>query len=93
MSYTPVQIKCKVLLKGSTLKSLSLKAGLSSHACSVALVKPFPSAEEAIANFLGITAQELWPDRFDAEGNRKHSRLFKYKEKIQFRQCLKRIAA
>ena len=78
MRYTAVQIKCKILLKGMTLKSLSLKAGLSARACSVALIKPFPAAEEAIAEFLGIPARQLWPSRFNADGICKFFLLFKY---------------
>lgn len=93
MRYTAVQIKCKILLKGMTLKSLSLKAGLSARACSVALIKPFPAAEEAIAEFLGIPAQQLWPSRFNADGSRKCSRLSKYKGIRIFRQCQKSKAA
>ena len=93
MHWTPVQIKCAVLLKGKTLASLSLKAGLCADACSKAIRVPFPSAEEAIAEFLSIPACELWPDRFNDDGSRKTSRPFKYKGNRQFRQCLKRNSA
>lgn len=87
MHWTPVQIKCAVLLKGKTLASVSLKAGLCADACSKAIRVPFPSAEEAIAEFLGIPACELWPERFNDDGSRKNSRLNKYKRIRSFRQC------
>lgn len=93
MNWTPVQIKCAVLLKGKTLASLSLKAGLCADACSKAIHVPFPAGEEAIAEFLDIPACELWPDRFNADGSRKNSRLHKYIESRRSRQCLKRDAA
>ncbi len=93
MHWTPIQIKCAILLKGSTLRSVALKAGLSVHACSVALKKPFPAAEEAIAEFLGIPASELFSERFNADGKRKISRLDKYTRIRVRRQGLKRHAA
>lgn len=70
MDIRAVRIKCMILRKGMTLKSLSLKAGLSSRACSKALTAPFPAAEEAIAEFLGIPARQLWPNRFNTDGSR-----------------------
>lgn len=87
MDIRAVRIKCMILRKGMTLKSLSLKAGLSSRACSKALTAPFPAAEEAIAAFLGIPARQLWPNRFNADGSRKCSRLSKYNGIRIFRQC------
>lgn len=93
MYWTPVQIKCAILLKGKTLASLSLKAGLCADACSKAIRVPFPSAEEAIAEFLGIPARQLWPDRFNDDGSRKNSRLHKYKGIRSFGQRQKNKAA
>lgn len=93
MHWTPVQIKCAVLLKGKTLASLSLKAGLCADACSKAIRVPFPSAEEAIAEFLGIPARQLWPDRFNDDGSRKNSRPNKYKRIRAFGQRQKKDVA
>lgn len=93
MSWTPTQIKCAVLLKGATLRSLSLKAGLCIEACSQAIRVPFPAGEEAISKFLGIPACELWPDRFNEDGSRKTSRRNKYTKIHVRRQGLKRHAA
>ncbi len=87
MDIRAVRIKCMILRKGMTLKSLSLKAGLSSRACSKALTAPFPAAEEAIAEFLGVPAQKLWPSRFNTDGSRKRSRHNQYKGIRIFRQC------
>ena len=93
MNWTPIQIKCAILLKGATLRSLSLKAGLCMEACSKAIHVPFPAGEEAIAEFLDIPACELWPDRFNADGSRKNSRLSKYRGIRAFRQCQNDTAA
>ncbi len=93
MDIRAVRIKCMILRKGMTLKSLSLKAGLSSRACSKALTAPFPAAEEAISEFLGIHACQLWPSRFNADGSRKNSRLNKYKRIRSFGQRQKNKAA
>lgn len=86
MDVRAVRIKCMILRKGMTLKSLSLKAGLSSRACSKALTTPFPAAEKVIAEFLDIPVQKLWPHRFNADGSRKSSRLSKYTGIRIFRQ-------
>lgn len=91
--WTPLRIKCAILMKGASLKSVSLKANLCARACSVALKSPFPAGEDAISHFLGIPARELWPNRFNADGSRKNSRLFKYSRKNSRQQCQKRTAA
>lgn len=56
-------IAAEVKRRGSSLKRLSVEAGLSESACRVALRIPFPSAEQAIANFLRLPLHVLWPDR------------------------------
>lgn len=55
-------------MKGRTLSSLSLEAGLNKNACALALSVPWPRAEAAIAKFLGLQPREIWPDRYDASG-------------------------
>lgn len=57
------EIKAEIGRRGSTLLSISLAAGLDPSACRVALYRPLPGGEKAIAEFLGVTRAELWPDR------------------------------
>jgi Ner family transcriptional regulator len=57
-------IMAEIRRRKSSLRQLSLEAGLSPSACSKAFTQSFPAAEVAIAQFLGLTVQELWPDRY-----------------------------
>lgn len=60
------EIMAEVRRRGTTLKAVALNAGLAKDGCSVALIRPFPAAEAAIAEFLNVPAAELWPDRYPA---------------------------
>lgn len=57
-------IMAEVRRRGSNLRQLALEAGLSESACRKALAVPLPAGEAAIADFLGVTVHELWPDRY-----------------------------
>lgn len=63
-------IKAMVWRRGTTLRQISLQAGLNIHAASEALRKPFPAANTAIADFLGKSLNDLWPCWYDQHGNR-----------------------
>lgn len=52
-----------------TLRRLSLARGLSAGAVGVALKKPWPRVERIIAEELGREPQEIWPSRYDRDGN------------------------
>ena len=67
-------IKAAIRRRGTTLKRLALDAGLWESATRVALCVPCFRAEQAIAAFIGIPAQELWPDRYDPDGTPLHPR-------------------
>jgi len=66
-------IKAEIHRRGQTLTRLALAAGLDPSACRSALMRPSPGGEAAISAFLGIPPQILWPDRYDASGNRRPS--------------------
>lgn len=57
-------IMAEIRRRGSSLRQIAVEAGLSPSACSKAFTQTFPAAEVAIAQFLGLTVQELWPDRY-----------------------------
>lgn len=67
----PEDIKAAVRKKGVTLTSLALKNGLDPSACRAALKRPYGRAEKAISSLLGVPLHRLWPDRYDATGQRK----------------------
>lgn len=58
------EIRARIYRKGKTLTEVALDAGLSESACRAALIRPLPSGEAAIAEFLDTTVQELWPERY-----------------------------
>lgn len=57
-------IMAEVRRRGSNLRQVALAADLSESACRKALSVPLPAGEAAISAFLGVTVQELWPDRY-----------------------------
>lgn len=69
----PEDIKAEIRKRGGTLGSVARNAGLADVSGRVAFHLPVPSANRAIAEFIGVPVSELWPQWFDAEGNRKPS--------------------
>jgi Ner family transcriptional regulator len=65
-----VWIWVQLRLRGTSLRRLAAENGVSQQAMSHALVSPSSHLEEVIAQALGLTAQQLFPERFDALGNR-----------------------
>ncbi|MDX2094330.1 MAG: helix-turn-helix domain-containing protein [Alphaproteobacteria bacterium] len=63
-------IKAAVRKRGKTLIDIGLEAGLHRTAGSHALRAPFPSAQIAIANFLGLSVHDIWPLWYDQSGQR-----------------------
>lgn len=57
-------IKAELIKRGSSLAQAALIRGLSESACRVALNKPFPSGEKAIAEELGVDVKEIFPERY-----------------------------
>jgi len=63
-------VKAAVRKRGKTLVDIALEAGLHPTAASAALKAPFPSAQAAIANFLGLPLNAIWPLWYDENGQR-----------------------
>ena len=61
-------IKFQLRVRGSSLSALARELGVSRHAPRLALVKPYPKMERAIADKLGLKPMELWPERYDETG-------------------------
>lgn len=59
-------IKAEVQRRGESLTGLAIGAGLEESACRVALVRRNTRGEKAIAAFLGIPVEDLWPERYKA---------------------------
>lgn len=58
------KIKIELLKRGSNLTKAALDNDLSSGACRTALVMPFPAGERALAKALGVSVEELFPERY-----------------------------
>ena len=69
----PEDIKAEVRKRSANLAIIARSVGLSDAACRVAFFKPIPAANRAIADFIGEPVNALWPEWFDADGNRKSS--------------------
>lgn len=70
----PEDIKAAVRKRGKTLTQIGLDAGLAKSTCRVALQKPIPSANRAIAKFLGQAVHVLWPEWYEPNGARRHAK-------------------
>lgn len=64
----PEDIKAAVRKTGTTMSALSRAAGLSVGAAKRALDVPWPRAEAIIAARLCLRPQDIWPSRYDRNG-------------------------
>ena len=60
----PRRIVAEVHVKGTTLRALSLAAGLSQDSVKNALYRACPKYERIIANAIGVAPEEIWPSRY-----------------------------
>lgn len=65
-----VWIPSQLRLLGTSLRRLAAEEGVSPQAMSNALNLSSSHLETVIAAALGLTAQQMFPERFDAAGNR-----------------------
>lgn len=68
MTWHPADILAAIRRQGSTLSQIAEAANLHPRHLSLALREPHYRAEQAIAAFLDIPAQTIWPSRYDADG-------------------------
>ncbi len=61
-------IKYQLELAGYSLSSLARELGVSRHAPKLALDRPYPRMERAIAEKIGIAPHEIWTERYDENG-------------------------
>ena len=65
-------IKAAVRKRGVSLEELSLSNGLEKRACASSLCRPHFAAELVIAEFLGVSPRQIWPQRFLPDGTYRH---------------------
>ena len=64
----PEDIKAAIRKTGLTLTALAHRNRLSESAMRKTLLRPSPRVQLIIANHLGLSPVEIWPDRYDAAG-------------------------
>ena len=65
----PEDVKAALHKSGHTLSGLSQDNDYHHSAAGKALRVPWPAVERLIAGALGKEPREIWPSRYDAEGN------------------------
>lgn len=66
----PEDIKAEVRKTGLTLAELARRNGMAGGTGGRALYEPCPRMNRAIAGHLGKSVHDLWPEWFDANGER-----------------------
>lgn len=61
-------IKAALRARGSSLSAVAREMGLTRSTVHCVQYHRYPSVEAAIAKLLDVTPQELWPDRYHADG-------------------------
>jgi len=61
-------VLAEVRKRGSTLAAIAAAKGLARQTMYWAFIRPNLRANHAIAEFLGVSLNELWPQWFDADG-------------------------
>jgi Ner family transcriptional regulator len=69
-----IWVKAQLEILGKSFASIAREHGWHRNAVSSAMMVPLAAQERAIAEALGTTAEELFPERYDAEtGVRLHA--------------------
>jgi Ner family transcriptional regulator len=84
----PEDVKAAVRKKGSTLAAIGRHHGMSRQAIALTLVRPSQQGEDAIARFLGVKAQVIWPSRYNRDGSRRRPQPAEnYQRERRFTEC------
>lgn len=57
------RVVAELKMRGTNLRQVSLANGYSRNAASNACSKPYPKLEAIIAKALGLTPEQIWPER------------------------------
>lgn len=61
-------LKYQLCIQNITFREIALAAGVKSQTLSKVRHMPYPKMERVLAAALGLSAQELFPERYDADG-------------------------
>ena len=65
----PADVLAALKKRGHSLAGLSVANGYHPTAAGKALKQPWPAMERLMAAAIGVAPQEIWPSRYDREGN------------------------
>jgi Ner family transcriptional regulator len=65
----PADVLAALKKRGHNLAGLSVANGYHPTAAGKALRQPWPAIERLIATAIGVPPQQIWPSRYDSEGN------------------------
>lgn len=60
--------------RGTTITRVARELGMCDSYLNQATFKPYPKAEQILAQFLGMNPQDIWPSRYNADGTPKSGR-------------------
>src|SRR6476620_8974855 len=70
----PADVLAALKKRGHNLAGLSATNGYHPTAAGKALKQPWPAMEQLLAAAIGVTPQEIWPSRYDGQGNPRTNR-------------------
>jgi Ner family transcriptional regulator len=62
------KIRAAILEKGKSQAALAREAGYSESCVRNAILRPLPSGERIVSDFLGVPVQQIWPSRYFPDG-------------------------
>ncbi len=68
-NWHPADILAALKKRGHSLAGLSVANGYHPTAAGKALKQPWPAIERLLAEAIGVAPQDIWPSRYDGEGN------------------------
>lgn len=90
----PEEIRYLLNLKGKTFADVDRSAALRDGTSRDTTRHPHEEGEKAIAEALACEAKDLWPSRYDANGERlKPQPSENYTQRPRLRHCQKEVAA
>lgn len=66
----PADIIAAVRKRGTSLQRLSREHGFNSHSMNKAVRQCFPACHRIISDVIGVPRQMIWPQFYDADGQR-----------------------
>lgn len=70
INWTKQRILFELRERGVTASELAARAGISRHTIYGGLQRPYPKVHDLISEALGVPRQQIWPQFYDASGER-----------------------